>query len=182
MLPNLIIIGAMKCGTTSLHSYLSLHPEIKMSRQKELDFFVDRYNWHRRIDWYQSQFKGKAKIYGKSSPNYSKYPRTLLRRVYEFLEVDPNFQTWYFGIKRHSSTRKRRKTELGNWLTNTPPIKLLNQPPQYVCRPIEESIYYFFSRPVDQLQISEALRQELKDCLREDVKLLQEFTGCDFKQ
>ena len=35
MLPNLIIIGAMKCGTTSLHNYLSLHPEIYMSEKKK---------------------------------------------------------------------------------------------------------------------------------------------------
>ena len=27
-LPNLIVIGGLKCGTTSLHHYLNLHPEI----------------------------------------------------------------------------------------------------------------------------------------------------------
>lgn len=274
MLPNLIIIGAMKCGTTSLHSYLSLHPEIKMSRQKELDFFVDKYNWPRGIDWYQSHFQGKAKIYGESSPNYSNYPRTpevaprmyelipqakliylvrdpivrmishyvhkysaglenlpieeallapsrpfylyrslyywqlqqflayyqpsqilvlaaedlrqqtasTLRRVYEFLEIAPNFHTWYSKIQRHSSTRKRRKTELGNWLTNTPPIKILNQLPQYLRWPIDEFIDYFFSRPVNQAQISEVLRQEIKERLLEDVRKLREFTGYDFRQ
>ena len=37
--PNLIIIGAMKSGTTSLHNYLNLHPEIYMSKKKETDFF-----------------------------------------------------------------------------------------------------------------------------------------------
>ena len=30
MLPNLIVIGAAKAGTTSLHRYLDLHPEIEM--------------------------------------------------------------------------------------------------------------------------------------------------------
>ena len=30
MLPNLIVIGAAKAGTTSLHRYLDLHPEIAM--------------------------------------------------------------------------------------------------------------------------------------------------------
>lgn len=40
-LPNLVIIGAAKCGTTSLHYYLSLHPEIFMSEIKEPRFFVD---------------------------------------------------------------------------------------------------------------------------------------------
>ncbi len=38
-LPNLIVIGAMKCGTTALHRYLGLHPGIFMSSPKELNFF-----------------------------------------------------------------------------------------------------------------------------------------------
>ena len=44
-LPNLIVIGGLKCGTTSLHHYLNLHPEIAMSRPKELNFFVEELNW-----------------------------------------------------------------------------------------------------------------------------------------
>ena len=72
-LPNLIIIGAMKSGTTSLHYYLNLHPEIFMSRQKELDFFNKEKNWSKGIEWYRSHFVGQAKIYGESSPNYTNY-------------------------------------------------------------------------------------------------------------
>ena len=37
MLPDFIVIGAMKSGTTSLHHYLNLHPEISMSKPKEID-------------------------------------------------------------------------------------------------------------------------------------------------
>lgn len=75
-LPNLIIIGAMKCSTTSLHYYLRLHPEVHMSRPKELDFFTEKYNWHRGLDWYRSHFPVHgATIYGEASPNYANYPR-----------------------------------------------------------------------------------------------------------
>lgn len=38
-LPNLLIAGAPKSGTTSLHTYLSLHPEVCGSLTKELNFF-----------------------------------------------------------------------------------------------------------------------------------------------
>jgi hypothetical protein len=44
MLPNLVVIGGLKCGTTSLHHYLNLHPEVEMSRPKELNFFVAELN------------------------------------------------------------------------------------------------------------------------------------------
>jgi Sulfotransferase domain len=85
MLPNLVIIGAMKCGTSSLHYYLSLHPEIKMSKQKELDFFIEKYNWHRGLQWYESHFTGQAKIHGEASPNYTTYPRYpgVAQRMYQ---------------------------------------------------------------------------------------------------
>ena len=40
-MPSLIIIGGLKCGTTSIHHYLGLHPEIQMSKPKELNFFCE---------------------------------------------------------------------------------------------------------------------------------------------
>jgi hypothetical protein len=73
-LPNLIVIGAQKCGTTSLHYYLGLHPEIFMSREKELDYFVEEFNWGKGIDWYRSHFRANAGILGESSTGYSHFP------------------------------------------------------------------------------------------------------------
>lgn len=74
-LPNLIIMGGMKCGTTSLHYYLDLHPQISMSLEKELDFFIGEKNWNRGIEWYKSHFTGSVKVHGESSPNYTRYPK-----------------------------------------------------------------------------------------------------------
>lgn len=76
-LPNLIIIGAQKCGTTALHSYLARHPNVFMSRPKELNFFVDNShegNWYRGIDWYRNQFDPDYQVRGESSPNYTMDP------------------------------------------------------------------------------------------------------------
>lgn len=39
--PNLFIIGASKAGSSALHAYLSAHPDICMSSEKEPCFFVD---------------------------------------------------------------------------------------------------------------------------------------------
>lgn len=39
MLPNFLIIGATKAGTTSIHHYLDQHPEIFMCKRKETNFF-----------------------------------------------------------------------------------------------------------------------------------------------
>ena len=37
--PNFFIIGAPKCGTTSLHNYLKSHSQITMSNPKEPHYF-----------------------------------------------------------------------------------------------------------------------------------------------
>lgn len=92
-LPNLIVIGALRCGTSALHYYLDLHPEIQMSSPKELNFFcaepeVDghvsisdpcelgivhlvRRNWWRGIDWYAGHFRAEAPVRGEASPRYT---------------------------------------------------------------------------------------------------------------
>ena len=74
-LPNLIVIGGLKCGTTSLHHYLNLHPEIGMSRPKELNFFVAELNWELGVDWYRSHFPAGASVRGETSPHYTNRPR-----------------------------------------------------------------------------------------------------------
>lgn len=83
--PNLIIIGAMKSGTTSLHNYLNLHPEIYMSKKKETDFFSKYFESN--IDNYLKNFNSEYKISGESSPNYSKYHlfNNVPERIYNSL-------------------------------------------------------------------------------------------------
>jgi hypothetical protein len=74
-LPNLIVIGGLKCGTTSLHHYLNLHPEIGMSRPKELNFFVAELNWDLGVDWYANHFSASDEVRGETSPHYTNEPR-----------------------------------------------------------------------------------------------------------
>jgi hypothetical protein len=74
MLPNLIVIGAQKCGTSALHYYLRQHPDIAMSKPKELNFFISERNWDEGVDWYASHWNGEAPVRGEASPNYTAHP------------------------------------------------------------------------------------------------------------
>ena len=74
-LPNLIVIGGLKCGTTSLHHYLNLHPQIAMSRPKELNFFVAELNWELGSEWYASHFDARAASAARPRPHYTNLPR-----------------------------------------------------------------------------------------------------------
>ena len=94
ILPSFIIIGAQRCGTTSLYDYLSNHPQIIPSPVKELFYFDDYYT--RPINWYKSFFpteKQKEKlerdlvarvITGEASPSYFFHPYAA-RRIKETL-------------------------------------------------------------------------------------------------
>ncbi|MEO8601949.1 MAG: sulfotransferase [bacterium] len=73
MLPDLVIIGAMKCGTSSLRRYLDQHPDIAMA-PGGLNFFSAEHNWSKGRAWYEAQFSGAARLHGDTSPRYSNYP------------------------------------------------------------------------------------------------------------
>lgn len=84
-LPDVVVIGAMKCGTTALHAYLDAHPDVAMAEPKELNFFngpADRAGadpadawrtgqWWRGLDWYSGQFDPAARVRGEASPAYT---------------------------------------------------------------------------------------------------------------
>lgn len=86
-LPNLVVIGGLKCGTTSLHHYLNLHPQVAMSRPKELNFFVAELNWELGAEWYASHFDRDAPVRGETSPHYTNLPRFqgVAERMHEVL-------------------------------------------------------------------------------------------------
>jgi hypothetical protein len=77
MLPNFLIIGAMKAGTTSLYNYIRMHPDIYMCPEKEPHFFSVDSNWAKGISWYESLFNGrrKQKALGEASVTYMRYPQ-----------------------------------------------------------------------------------------------------------
>ncbi|HWB19387.1 MAG TPA: sulfotransferase [Phycisphaerales bacterium] len=74
--PDFVIIGAMKAGTTSLHDYLSVHPQLCMSSEKDISYFSARHNWHRGPQWYRSLFADPSRLMGETSVGYSQYPGT----------------------------------------------------------------------------------------------------------
>ena len=100
---------------------MGLHPQILMSREKELDFFSRELNWHRGIEWYKSHFAGKTMVRGESSPNYTCYP--ILEGVAErmhsvtgdiklvYVVRDPIDRLVSQYIQQYSSGRENRTFE-----------------------------------------------------------------------
>ncbi len=76
-LPDFVVVGCMKGGTTSLDHYLANHPQIAMARPKEPGFFVDSgggSRWERGEAWYRSHFRTDRLLCGETTPAYSQWP------------------------------------------------------------------------------------------------------------
>ena len=83
-LPDFVIIGAMKAGTTSLYDFIVKHPAIVSASSKELHYFSLRYRYGEL--WYRTNFPTKISKYyfykktgqkllsGEATPGYLFYP------------------------------------------------------------------------------------------------------------
>lgn len=83
LLPDYIIIGARCCGTTSLYTYISAHPDAAAAAKKELHFFDDHFD--RGLTHYRAHFplkyrrwaqalRGRKLVTGEASPFYLYHP------------------------------------------------------------------------------------------------------------
>lgn len=90
--PDFIIIGAMKCATSSLHEQLALQPGIFMTELKEPNFFSNDEQYALGMEWYLSHFASAKpdELCGESSTHYTKlptYPQTIDRLLQHFPDV-----------------------------------------------------------------------------------------------
>jgi Sulfotransferase domain len=73
-LPDFLIAGAQKSGTTSLYDYICRHPDVDTAAAKGIHYFEEHYR--RGLRWYRSRFpiRGAARLSGEATPAYLFYP------------------------------------------------------------------------------------------------------------
>ena len=127
-----------------MHAYLNQHPQIYMSREKELNFFVEERNWHKGVDWYAAFFKQKdARFRGESSPSYSTFPlyQGVPERMYRLLPEAKLIYMLRDPLDRIVSHYVHR---LANGTENRPLSEAVTDP--------QDNIYIYRSRYYSQLQ------------------------------
>lgn len=80
-LPNFLIVGAAKSGTTSIADWLRAHPQAFVAAEKELYFFNDDARWAKGAAWYEPHFAdaGDAVAVGEATPFYMYFPEAIAR-------------------------------------------------------------------------------------------------------
>ena len=93
-LPEFLIIGAQKCGTTSLYSNLCEHPKIGPAFEKEVRYFNNHYE--KGLNWYKAHFPlvvtkkmvgwkdGIDLVSGEGEPSYLPNP-VVPQRVFDLI-------------------------------------------------------------------------------------------------
>ncbi len=189
-LPNLIVIGAMKCATSALHRYLDLHPQIAMAAPKEMNFFVgpsvapsgDRHiwhlgNWHRGVHWYAAHFTD-APVRGEASPSYTSpsFPQAAARMA----AIVPGARLIYLvrdpvdrALSQYAHHR-RMGTE-----HRTPAEALLDEGSQYLQRSRYHARVAPYLERFARDQIAIVLQEDLLARRRETLASLYRFAGVD---
>jgi hypothetical protein len=178
-LPNLVIIGAQKCGTSGLHYYLGLHPEVSMSQPKELNFFIAERNWPRGLEWYSRHFDPAARCRGEASPNYSAFPQHMdvpgrMARVVPdaklvYLVRDPIERIAAHWV--HNYAKRREKGDLAATLRHPGTSYIARS--KYFMQ-LQRFLEHF---PEEQILVIE--NRELRDERAATLRRVFEFTGVD---
>ena len=132
-LPDFLIVGATKAGSTSVHRYLAAHPRAFMHPRKELRFFNDRFAWHRGPDWYRAQFAeaADALAVGEASNSYSRWPQHdhVPERIASLV---PGMRLVYLVREPFARLESHYRWRLSTGYEVRPPAEALRADPSYV--------------------------------------------------
>jgi len=90
-----IIIGAMKCGTSSLYKYLTQHPEICPAFTKEPEYFSENQGHKIQLNSYNDLWVYDHSVHKyvlEASTGYTKYPAepNVAKKIYDY-GISPKF-------------------------------------------------------------------------------------------
>ena len=114
-LPDFVVVGAMRSGSSSVFRYLADHPGVFMATPKELHFFDASYD--RGLDWYRDCFADAQpqQLAGEATPTYLGDPGALSRLTTDVPNVkmlavlrDPVDRAYSHYWMRHARGRENR--------------------------------------------------------------------------
>ena len=120
-LPDVVIVGAQKAGTTSLYRYLCQHPDISGALKKEVHYFDNNHDRHPL--WYRSNFgMSGEEITIEATPKYLFHKVTLWRMSVLLPDVTV-IALLREPVSRAYSHYKHVQRRMGKWGTDHRPFQ-----------------------------------------------------------
>ena len=96
MMVDFMVIGAQKCGTTTLYDILERHPSIVGCKPKEPHFFSTCDDWRVELPRYEGMFRRQeGALYFEASTTYTFYPLRNLEIWEDIYEYNPGMKFIY---------------------------------------------------------------------------------------
>ena len=179
MPPEFIIIGAMKCATSTLYEQLESQSSIFMVTPKEPNFFSDDDVYARGISWYRSLYEQTDKylLRGEASTHYTKLPTYSSAVARLSTHLSPDIKLIYVvrhPIERivshyiHEWSRNNIKEEINTAIKLYPEL-------------IDYGRYYFQLKPYSEVfsQIAVLNYHYLIARPQEALNAIGEYLGCN---
>jgi len=140
---NFMIIGAQKCGTTSLASQLAQHSDVCFSQVKEPGYFNQSDDWAKHLDSYHELYAPRSgQICGEASTMYTFLPEYLGTHA-RLHEYNPKLKLIYIMRNPVERLISNYAHDLVRGLVNGDPGETIAQQPAYLNR----SRYFHQIRP-----------------------------------
>lgn len=177
ILPTFLIIGASKCGTTSLWTYLDRHPDVFWADPKEPMFFNWDAHYDQGVEWYANLFAnaGDKQAVGEATTSYTYAPHSpnVPERMHKLLPDckliymvrPPTARTYSHYIQELQVREWAPEGELGTFESALEKCPMLVDAGMYM-KQIENFLRYYEK---DQLKV--LLLEDLKS---NPIKLLNE--------
>ncbi|MGD2180986.1 sulfotransferase domain-containing protein [Lusitaniella coriacea] len=158
-----LIVGAAKCGTTSLFFYLSQHPQICPCKIKEPKFFSRDERWNKGFQWYQGLWNWDEQVHKtalEATPGYTDHFPITIEVVQRIASIDANFKFIY--IMRNPLERIESALQHGYYQARVG--KSGNG---------EDAFEHFLKSAIDKSKYAQKISEYYRQFLKEDILLLQ---------
>jgi len=178
-LPDYIIIGAQKAGTSSLQGYISRHPDVAVSSIKEIHFFD--HNFHKGAAWYRACFPDRRvsrhRITGEATPYYLFHPLAAERvhaicpgvKLIVLLRnpVDRAYSHYNMEVTRRNETLEFKEA------VDAEHDRLAGETEKILTQPLYKSMAHQHFSYCARGQYADQLKQWLKYFPREQIMILE---------
>lgn len=180
MLPNFLICGIQRGGTTSLYQYLRAHPDIFMAPVKEINFF--NINYQRGRVWYEAHFAANCgeRAVGEASPLYMWDPEVPQRiagliptaRLIFVLRnpIERAYSNYWFNVSRGGQNPNQSFSEA---------IRAEDGYRRYITKGFYYEQTVRFLRCFDPTQLYIIISEDLRSKPLDEVRRCFQFLGID---
>jgi len=141
--------------------------------------YINRSKYFMQLNQYFTYFPF-SRIHLLTQEELSYNRNATLKKIFQFLKVDDQFESKSFTRELHLSSNKRQKTKFGRNISQTIFFSKLDRLPINIRYKIQDLLIYPFTKMYSPPTIAEKVYQTIFEQLKDDLDSLRSLTGRKF--